>query len=116
MFYGWESVQKEQVQLLLSQLIELFSSPDNWIFWPIATNADGFEVEPTSKDAVKWSLMGACEFFTSQHYPEPMSGIISSATREYLNDLSGDDLIHGLLSYEKEMSLLLEAVKDLKEE
>lgn len=113
MFHGWEKVDKQQVFLLLQDVRTLFSFPDKWIYWPMAIDGEGLEVDPKSDMACKWSLMGACELLL-QSYTYPLSEFISCAAREYLNDLSNDDLIHGRLSYEEELTLLDLAIHDLK--
>lgn len=115
MFFGWESVDRKHVLDLLLQVRELFASPDNWLFWPLATNANDQEVDPLSDQATKWSLMGACDKFTSS-YSGPLAGCISCAAREYLNDLTSDDLIHGKLDYSKELEVLLLAIEELEKE
>lgn len=115
MFFGWESVERKQVLDLLIKVRGLFASPDSWLYWPLATDASDQEVSPISVQAMKWSLMGACEMFT-EHYPRPLSACVSCAAREYLNDLTSDDLIHGRLDYQKELDLLNLAIEELEKE
>lgn len=115
MFFGWESVDRKQVLDLLIQVRELFASPNNWLFWPLATDTNDQEVDPLSDQATKWSLMGACDKLTG-NYSRPLAGCISCAAREYLNDLTSDDLIHGKLDYQKEIDLLNLAIEELEKE
>lgn len=115
MFFGWEHVERSQVLNLLIQVRDLFTTPAKWLFWPLAANANDKEVDPLSDQATKWSLMGACDKFTSV-YSSPLAGCVSCATREYLNDLTSDDLIHGKLDYQKEIDLLNLAIEELEKE
>lgn len=115
MFYGWEKVERSQVLWLLIKVRLLFCIPTNWIFWPIAVDSNGNEIDPRNEYAVKWSLMGACDLY-SDKFEKPLSDFVSCATREYLNDLSEDDLIHGRLSYDEEFALINLAIDDLEKE
>lgn len=106
MFYGWEKVDKNDVANLLQGLKQLFISPDTWNYWPAAIDSLENEVSPLSADAMKWSLLGACELLCHQKYDEPMASFVSCATREYLNDISDEKLIHGGFNYEDEVALI----------
>jgi len=116
MFYGWDTVEKEQSLALLKKLEALFSDSEKWIYWPIATTSDDIEVAPTDPKATKFSLMGACELFTKQDYESPQSEFVDCATREYLNSLSNDDILHGKTNYDDEMLLIKMAIGELSKD
>lgn len=114
MFQGWEKVDKAQVLSLLKQLEELFKEKEKWIDWPLSEDEKGIDIKPDDPKAAKFNLMGASELFTSKEYEKPLCDFIDCATREYLNELSGEDLIHGRLDYEHEMLLLRMAIEELE--
>lgn len=114
MFHGWP-IEKSQCLKLLKQLLGLYENKDKWIYWPIAVDDNGIEVKPNNPKAVKYSLIGACELFTAE-YKEPENEFIDCATREFLNDLSNDNLIHGKCDYDEEMDLIKMAIKELEKE
>lgn len=113
MFHNWQDVSKNQVLLILKKLEELFSDKDTWLFWPLAENNMGLEVKPTDPTATKFSLMGASELFTTQLYQKPLADYVDCALREYLNDLSGDDLIRGKCEWKDELLLIKMGVEEL---
>lgn len=114
MFFGWDEVDKSQALDLLKGLKLLFSNPDNWIYFPDAVNSSGLEVAPLSPEAVKWSLMGACDKILVAKYQEPLSSFISCATREYLNSFTDDKLIKGEFSYDDEFALINLVIEKLE--
>lgn len=116
MFLGWEQVTREQVLKNLHSLRELFSIETNWITWPLAENLSGVEADPSSPEAIRWCLAGASEKLTKQSYPAPLSDFIDCATRDYLNDLSDENLIKGNLTYQDEFALICLAIDDLEKE
>lgn len=113
MFYDWEKVDKNQVMILLRELKELFASPRHWIYCPKAINISQIETSPLSSEAISWSLLGACDMLTAKHYEEPLASFVGCATRDYLNDLSDEKLIHGALGYEDEVALIDFAIEYL---
>lgn len=116
MFYNWEKVEREQVLTVLRSLKALFSDPLNWIYWPTAVDSNDLPVEPTNDQAIKWSLMGATDMLSHLHYDKSIAQFIDCAAREYLNDISDDELIHGRLSYLEEISLIDLGIEDLTNE
>lgn len=116
MFYGWQFVEPEFALRLLLQLEQLFSDPQKWISWPIATNERDEEVKPLDPSATKFSLMGATEKLAHNDYVWPLSGCVDCAVREYLNDLSGDAIIQNKTNYADEMNLIKAAIEELQKE
>lgn len=116
MFLGWEQVTREQVITNLRSLKDLFSIESNWITWPEAENASGKETNPSSPDAVRWCLSGASEKITRLSFPIPLCDFIDCATREYINDLSDETFIKGILSYQDEFALICLALDELEKE
>ena len=114
MFQNWRDVNKNQVLLILKKLEALFTDRDTWIFWPIAENNRGIEVKPTDPSATKFSLMGASELYTTQIYKKPLADYVDCALREYLNELSGEDLIRSKCGYEEEIMLIRMAIQEVE--
>lgn len=121
MFHHWRDVEQEQVYYVLGQLKDLFSDQKKWIDWPIALDEHNTDVAPTDKSAVKWCLMGASIKFAKEQYGEPLCYFIDCATRNYIEDLSGENIIGKMIPYDKEYELIttayeLLAPKAVKEE
>lgn len=114
MFQGWEQVEKYQVIDLLHKLHGLFSKSECWTYYPPAVDAFGNEVQATDSAAVKWSLLGACDYLLASNYQEPLRSFVSCAARDFLNDISDDSLVHGKLDYEQEYSLIALGIEDLE--
>lgn len=113
MFMQWEYVEKTQVLKLLVQLRDFYADENNWIFWPLATDGYGVEVKPTDPKASKWALMGACDLLLDRDYVQPLADCINCATREYLNELSNDDLLHGKCQWKDEFALINKGIEEL---
>ena len=113
MFQGWRDVEQEQVLHVLKKLKELFADKDKWIDWPLAEDETGLEVKPDNPKAVKFCLMGASELFTKQQYEKPLCDYIECAVRDYLNELTNNDLILGKLDYDGEMLALNMGIEEL---
>lgn len=105
-FHGWEQVEAEQVIALLKRLQELFVSEERWMSWPLAENKDSIEVSPSDPTATKFCLMGACQVLSEKAHAKPLSDFVDCATREFLDDLSGNELIKGKYSWAEEMTLI----------
>jgi len=114
MFHGWKDVDQEQVLHILKKLNALFTNQSRWLFWPLAENDTGNEVKPTDPSATKFSLMGASELFTTQEYEKPLCDFVDCALREYLNDLSGDDIVLGKSNYDIEILVIKMAIEELE--
>ncbi len=113
MFGDWKSVEPEFVITLLKSVKLLFSTPDTWVDWPIAVDDRGFEVEPSSPKAERWSLIGATEMLAALDHAKPLCDYVAVATREYLNELSDEKLIKGNFSYEDEVAIVELALEEL---
>lgn len=105
MFYNWKDVKEADVIFILEKVKDFFADPSKWIYWPIAIDGTGLEVDPLSPKAIKFSLMGALTKFASEKYSLPLGNYIDCAAREFLDDLSDNLLIKGL-SYEDEYALI----------
>ena len=116
MFHQWRDPEPQHILKLLKQLQSLFSDPNKWISWPLAENYKGEEVKPSDPTAARYCLMGACQLFTETDYTLPLAWFVDCATREYLNDLSGDAIIHNKTTYEDEVRLINEAIEDIQKE
>ena len=106
MFHYWRDVSQEQVYYVMGQLKDLFAVQNKWMDWPIALDEHNTEVSPTDPSAVKWSLMGASIKFAKEKYGEPLCYFIDCCVRDYLGDLSGENLIGKMVPYEKEYELI----------
>lgn len=117
MFYDWQEVTVDHVAGCLEFVCQLYSNPNNWIYWPTAVDLNGLEVEPTSPEAIKWSMIGATEKYAMENFPRPLADCIACATREFLNDLSDSNaLLHGKLQYQDELELVKLGVEEIKNE
>lgn len=114
MFQDWRDVSDKQVLRILKKLEELFTNEEAWIYWPLAQDKYGNEVKPTDPTAAKFSLMGASELYTTELYNKPLCDFIDCALRDYLNELSGDDLIHGRCDWKDEMLLIKMGIGELE--
>jgi hypothetical protein len=112
-FFGWNDIYPSQVLILLKRTRELFVRPERWIYFPFALDANGNEVIPTDAAAVQWALTGALDKF-AQGSPAP--DFLSCAARDFLNDISGGQLVRGKLTYEDELILLDLAIEHLTKE
>ncbi len=113
MFLNWEYVEPSFVLRLLQQLQQFFIDPKCWLYWPLAEDGYGHEISPFNPKAMKFCLQGACDYLCAQEYVQPLADCINCATREYLDELSGSDLIHGKCDYETEMALITMAISEL---
>lgn len=117
MFYGWQEVTISHVAGCLEFTCQLLSDPNKWVYWPIAIDSTGAEIEPTSDKATKWSLIGATEKYAFENYERPLADCIACATREFLNDLTeNSELLHGKLQYQEEINLLRLAIEEIQNE
>ena len=115
-FHGWEKVNLEQALDLLKNVQELFTDEKKWIYWPIAQNDKSIEVQSIDPSATQFCLMGALESITQKKYEQPLASYIECATFEYLDDLSGNELMKGKFSYKEEVTLIAEAIKELEKD
>jgi|SRR5579885_723514 len=113
MFQNWQDVNKDQVLNILKKLDDLFVDPNKWIFYPNAIDEKGNEVKTTDPKAVKFSLYGASEMFAIQAHSKPLCDFVDCALREYLNELSSDDLVLGKCEYEDERLLIRMGIEEL---
>ena len=114
MFHEWSSVNPDQALSLLKALQEFFNKEEKWIEWPLAMNDKDIEVKSNDPTATKFSLLGACELITRSAHKQPLADCVDCATREFLDDLSGGELIKGKMSYAQEMELIIEGIKELE--
>lgn len=113
MFQNWEQVNKEQVLNILKKLDDLFEDPNKWIFYPNAIDENDNEVKTIDPKAIRYSLYGASEMFSIKEHPKPLCDFVDCALREYLNELSSDDLVIGKCEYEDERLLIRMGIEDL---
>lgn len=106
MFRDWKNVDEQQVLYVLLGLKNLFADKTKWVDWPIACNIAGMAVDPCDSSAISWSLMGASIKIATEKYNHPLSNYIDCATREFLLDLSDDNLIGKLIPYDDEYALI----------
>jgi len=117
MFQDWDSVEKEQVLLILKKVLQLYQDKSKWIDGPIALGNGGMLVEPRSLTANKWSLLGAIDKFAYEEFAELQAGCVACATRDYLNVISKRDRIWKMcLSYREEIKIISDAVYKLSNE
>lgn len=114
MFQNWKEVEKEHVLYLLEQLKELFTNKNNWIDWPEAVDTHGNTIDPLDPNAKKWNLLGASMKIASEKYKYPLAHFIDCAARDFLYELSDDNVIGKLLSYDDEFALICLGLEYLK--
>lgn len=116
MFLNWEYVEVAHIINLLQQLQQFYIDPNRWCDWPLASDDKGIALSPLDPKATKFCLQGACDYLCAQEYVQPLADCVNCATREYLDELSGSDLIHGKCDYETEMELIAMAISELTKE
>lgn len=115
-FHGWEQVERAHALVVLKRLQELFSKQERWIEWPLAEDKDGEEVKPSDPTATKFCLLGACELFAARNHSKPLSDFVECAVYEYLDDLSGGEIIKGKTGYAEEFAMIVMATKELSDD
>jgi hypothetical protein len=113
MFLGWENVSAEQVLKHLKELRGFFGDSSAWIYWPMAIDPIGLEVEYNSNKACKWSFIGASQLISEKNYQKPMCDFVDCATREFLRGLYTKSFPE---TYEEEYSIICLAIEKLERE
>ena len=60
MFMDWEHVEPEQVVYVLEEILSNYHE-NSWIEWPKAIDLKNQPIDPSSKEAIKWSASGIIE-------------------------------------------------------
>jgi hypothetical protein len=113
--FGWDAVEKQHVIDILLALKDFFSDKERWTDFPPAEDKNGVVVDPSSDQAVRWSLMGAGEKLGVPLFGLPLANYVECATRELLDDLTDGKHAHGM-SYDDEYALICLAIEDLTKE
>jgi len=112
MFLNWIYVEKEQVKLILDQLLDWYiRNPDKWTDAALAEDKFGNEVEAVNCNAVKFGLIGIIDKLTYSQFDKQQAEYVACATRDFLNIFSSKERLFKVLhTYEQELEIIKKAL------